>query len=143
MLSFFDIAALVLVLSAVFGWVNRRFIHLPHQIGLLILGLGAVARAGRHRRRAAASDFRDAFTAAIARIDFYDTMMNGMLAFLLFAGALHVDFGKLRSEAPAGGAAGDGRCAHLDGDRRCGDLGRGRRCSASTCRSSGRWSSAR
>ena len=39
------------------------------------------------------------FTAAVAQINFYDTMMNGMLAFLLFAGALHVDLAKLRTEA--------------------------------------------
>ena len=38
-LSIYDIAALVLVLSAAFGWLNRRFIHLPHTIGLLVLGL--------------------------------------------------------------------------------------------------------
>ncbi len=99
MLSFFDIAALVLVLSAVFGWVNRRFIHLPNQIGLLILGLAMSLALVVADDVLPQSNFRDAFTAAIAQINFYDTMMNGMLAFLLFAGALHVDFGKLRSEA--------------------------------------------
>lgn len=99
MLSFFDIAALVLVLSAVFGWVNRRFLGLPHQIGLLILGLAMSLALVVADDVLPQSNFRDAFTAAIAQINFYDAMMNGMLAFLLFAGALHVDIGKLRSEA--------------------------------------------
>ena len=36
---------------------------------------------------------------AIRQIDFYDAVMNGMLAFLLFAGALHVDLSVLRSRA--------------------------------------------
>ena len=99
MLSFFDIAALVLVLSAVFGWVNRRFIHLPNQIGLLILGLAMSLALVVADDVLPQSNFRDAFIAAIAQINFYDTMMNGMLAFLLFAGALHVDFSRLRSEA--------------------------------------------
>ena len=99
MLSFFDIAALVLVLSAVFGWVNRRFIHLPNQIGLLILGLAMSLALVVADDVLPQSNFRDAFTAAIGQINFYDTMMNGMLAFLLFAGALHVDFSRLRSEA--------------------------------------------
>lgn len=35
----------------------------------------------------------------ITQIDFYDTVMNGMLAFLLFAGALHVNFARLRKRA--------------------------------------------
>jgi monovalent cation:H+ antiporter, CPA1 family len=99
MLSFFDIAALVLVLSAVFGWVNRRFIHLPNQIGLLILGLAMSLALVVADDVLPQSNFRDAFIAAIAQINFCDTMMNGMLAFLLFAGALHVDFSRLRSEA--------------------------------------------
>ena len=99
MLSFFDIAAMVLVLSAVFGWVNRRFIHLPHQIGLLILGLGASLSLVIVDDVLPDSTILASVTATIAQINFYDTMMNGMLAFLLFAGALHVDFSKLRSEA--------------------------------------------
>ncbi len=99
MLSFFDITALVLVLSAVFGWVNRRFIHLPHQIGLLVLGLAASLALVVIDDVLPDSNLLASFTAAVAQINFYDTMMNGMLAFLLFAGALHVDFSKLRSEA--------------------------------------------
>ena len=99
MLSFFDIAALVLVLSAVFGWVNRRFIRLPHQIGLLILGLAASLALVVVDDVLPDSTILASVTAAVAQINFYDTMMNGMLAFLLFAGALHVDFSKLRSEA--------------------------------------------
>jgi len=35
---------------------------------------------------------------AIGQIDFNATVMNGMLAFLLFAGALHVDMGFLKSQ---------------------------------------------
>ncbi len=99
MLSFFDIAAVVLVLSAVFGWFNRRFIRLPHQIGLLILGLAASLALVVIDDVLPDSTVLESFTTAIAQINFYDTMMNGMLAFLLFAGALHVDFSKLRSEA--------------------------------------------
>lgn len=99
MVSLFDMAALVLVLSAVFGWVNRRFIHLPHQIGLLVLGLAASLALVVIDDVLPGSAILSAFTAAVAQINFYDTMMNGMLAFLLFAGALHVDLAKLRSEA--------------------------------------------
>ncbi len=103
MLSFFDLAALVIVLSAIFGWLNRRFIHLPHTIGLLVLGLALSLALVVVSDVVPSSELPAAFTAAIARINFYDTIMNGFLAFLLFAGALHVDFGKLRTEGWAVG----------------------------------------
>ena len=41
MLSIFEIAALLLSLSALFGWVNLRFLKLPHTIGLLIMALAS------------------------------------------------------------------------------------------------------
>ena len=37
--SIFEIAALLLSLSAVFGWLNLRFLKLPHTIGLLVMAL--------------------------------------------------------------------------------------------------------
>ena len=41
MLSIFDLAALLLTLSALFGWLNVRFLGLPHSIGMLTMGLAA------------------------------------------------------------------------------------------------------
>lgn len=41
MLSAFDLVAILLVLTAAFGWINHRFIRLPHTIGLLVMGLAA------------------------------------------------------------------------------------------------------
>ena len=41
MISTFDLAALLLTLSAAFGWLNRRYIRLPNNIGLLTMGVGA------------------------------------------------------------------------------------------------------
>ena len=49
MLSLFDIAAILLVLSAIFGWVNERFIGLPHVIGLLVMALATSIGADRPR----------------------------------------------------------------------------------------------
>jgi len=75
MLSLFEIAALLLVLSAILAWLNRAYFKLPvmPSIGLT-----------------------DTLQSAIKQIDFNETLMKGMLGFLLFAGALHVDFGKIR-----------------------------------------------
>ena len=103
MLGLLDIAALVLVVSAAFGWLNRRFIHLPHTIGLLVLGLAMSLALVVVNDVVPESGLLEAFTGAIAQIDFFDTMMNGMLAYLLFAGALQIDLSKLRMEAWAVG----------------------------------------
>lgn len=99
MLSAFDLIAVLLGLTAVFGWVNHVFIRLPHSIGLLIMAL--VASLVLIGIEAARPDIvlYESLTAALRQIDFRETVLNGMLAFLLFAGALHVDLGILRKRA--------------------------------------------
>jgi CPA1 family monovalent cation:H+ antiporter len=44
------------------------------------------------------SNVKEVVAAAVGQIDFFEALMNGMLAFLLFAGALHVDLGLLREK---------------------------------------------
>ncbi len=98
MLSIFDIAALLLVLSAIFGWVNRRFIGLPHVIGVLVMGLLFSLAVVIYDWLLPTSTVLEDVTGTIRQIDFFDTLMNGMLGFLLFAGALQVNFARLRDE---------------------------------------------
>ena len=95
--SIFNLAALVVTLAAVCGWINHRWLRLPHSIGLVLIALvvsfaalllDAVVPALRLE-----STVRDTLT----QIDFHDTLMTGMLGFLLFAGALHVDLDHLVS----------------------------------------------
>ena len=98
-LSLFEIAALLLVLSGFFGWINETVLRLPHTIGLLVMALiSSLALLGVEQFFPALG-ITDTLQAAIGQIDFYATVMEGMLAFLLFAGALHVDFTYLRSQA--------------------------------------------
>ncbi|MCB1488572.1 MAG: sodium:proton antiporter [Bauldia sp.] len=104
MLSLFEIVAILLVLSAIFGWVNERFIGLPHVIGLLVMALAASIALIIFDEMVPVLGVRDAVEKTLAEIDFYDTMMNGMLAFLLFAGALQIDLSRLRAEAWAVGS---------------------------------------
>ena len=96
MLSLFEIAALLLVLSAVLSWLNRAYFKLPHTIGLLVMAL--VASFGLLGLEAVRPSIglTDTLQSALKQIDFNETLMKGMLGFLLFAGALHVDFGKIR-----------------------------------------------
>ena len=86
-----DAAAVLVVLAAVFGYVNYRVIKLPHTIGLTIMG--ALASLAVVAADALVPGFAPghAVRAFLRGIDFHTALMEGMLSFLLFAGALHVD----------------------------------------------------
>ena len=99
MLSLFDLTALLLTLSAVFGWVNHRYVRLPHTIGLLAMGLLASLLLVLFELAVPEEQLYEALGAALRQIDFTATVMEGMLAFLLFAGALHVDLDELGGRA--------------------------------------------
>ncbi len=99
MLSFFDLLAILLTLSALFGWLNRKFLPLPHTIGLLtISGTTSLVLVAIDTVYPSHHLF-EPLTTALLQIDFSAFVMNGILAFLLFASALHVDLGMLRTRA--------------------------------------------
>jgi CPA1 family monovalent cation:H+ antiporter len=97
--SAFDLLALLLVLTAGFGWLNHVFIRLPHTIGLLVMGLAASLVLVGVELAIPDVSLYESLAALLRQIDFRETVLNGMLAFLLFAGALHVDLSTLRSRA--------------------------------------------
>jgi CPA1 family monovalent cation:H+ antiporter len=90
----FNIIALLTVLAAAFGYINFRFLKLPTTIGLMAISLvmslfifvinffvpGVLSNA----------------KALIGSIDLSEVILDIMLSFLLFAGALHTDYEKLR-----------------------------------------------
>ena len=96
MLSLFEIAALLLVLSAGLSWVNRAYLKLPHTIGLLVMALFASFILMAMEAFFPSIGLTDTMQSALGQIDFNETLMKGMLGFLLFAGALHVDLNKLK-----------------------------------------------
>ena len=99
MLSVFDLIAVLLVLTATFGWFNHVVIRLPHTIGLLVMGLAAsLFLIGVEIARPEVHLYED-LAVLLRQVDFRATVLNGLLAFLLFAGALHVDLSLLRRRA--------------------------------------------
>ena len=99
MLSIFDLIAVLLVLTATFGWFNHVVIRLPHTIGLLVMGLAAsLFLIGVEIARPEVHLYED-LAVLLRQVDFRATVLNGLLAFLLFAGALHVDLSLLRRRA--------------------------------------------
>ncbi|MBU0681761.1 MAG: sodium:proton antiporter [Proteobacteria bacterium] len=92
-MSFFEIIAILTSLAAVFGFLNARTVRLPTTIGIMIIALLfsllfiAVG--------SSLPDVKDWGVQLLAGIDFNQALMHGMLGFLLFAGALHVNFDDL------------------------------------------------
>ncbi len=92
----FDAAAILIVLAAVLGYLNYRFVKLPQSIGLTVMGAVASLIVVGADQILPGSDAAGKVAAFLARIDFHTTLMDGMLSFLLFAGALHVDWNHMR-----------------------------------------------
>ncbi len=86
-----DVAAILVVLAAAFGYLNHRLFGLPHAIGLTVMGAVASIAVVAVDSVVPALGLGREVRAFIASIDFRTALMDGMLAFLLFAGALHVN----------------------------------------------------
>lgn len=96
----FQTISVLVVATAFFSWFNRRFLALPSNVALLIMGVTAAFALLGIEFLFPSETIPRRLKWALGEIDFYETVMNGMLAFLLFAGAVTVDWGKLRSRAP-------------------------------------------
>ena len=88
-------AAVLLTLAAVFGYINHRLLNLPRTIGLVVVALFTSLGVLALDALVPSIGLGGFFRKAMIDIDFSDTLMHGMLSFLLFAGALHVDLGRL------------------------------------------------
>ncbi|MFS0771115.1 cation:proton antiporter [Sphingomonas sp. 1P08PE] len=88
----FDAAAILIVLAAALGYLNFRFLRLPSSIGLTVMGAVASLIVVAADRLVPGFGIGHDVVRFIAGIDFHATLMEGMLSFLLFAGALHVDW---------------------------------------------------
>jgi CPA1 family monovalent cation:H+ antiporter len=92
-MKLFNILAILITLSALFAYVNDRFIKLPTTIGVMAISLvGSLAIASLGPLGFGLEE--DAME-LINSIDFDETLLHGMLSFLLFAGALHIDLERL------------------------------------------------
>lgn len=95
-LTGFDAAAIIVVLIAVLGYLNHRFLRLPQAIALTITGALASVLVVVVDRVLPQSDLSELVRGFLDRVDFQAALMDGMLSFLLFAGALHVDLRHVR-----------------------------------------------
>ncbi len=92
-MSLFDMVAILITLAALFSLINYKTIKLPNGIGIMLIGLLmslaliVINKIGLY----STEEIQQVF----ASVDFNETVLNGMLSFLLFAGALHVNINKL------------------------------------------------
>ena len=96
-MNIFTISAILIGLSALFGWLNHRYLRLPHTIGLVVIALVASLSIIGLDYLYPGIQLGPAVSDVLRKIDFNQTLMHGMLGFLLFAGALHADMSALKS----------------------------------------------
>ncbi|MGD9283077.1 MAG: sodium:proton antiporter [Desulfobacterales bacterium] len=88
-MKLFNILAILITLSAGFSYINHRFIRLPTTIALmaisLLVSLGLIALGSL------GFGLEEDARILLNSIDFDETLLHGMLSFLLFAAALHVN----------------------------------------------------
>lgn len=88
--------AIVLSLAALFSYINYRWLKLPTTIGLMILAL--VTSIAIISSKSMIPDFYEFFCNLVLTIDFESILMDMMLSFLLFSGAMHVNLRALGKE---------------------------------------------
>ena len=92
-MNFLELATLLLFLASVFSILNLRILKLPHTIGLMVLAIAlsmVILVTGL-----VVPDFLSFATSLTKEFDFSVLLIDVMLPFLLFAGAISVDVHEL------------------------------------------------
>ena len=95
-MDLFALVSILLAVAALLAFVNRRFFGLPSTIGVMAIALvmsTLTFAVGRF-----APGVTDGAREILAQVDFSGALLDVMLAFLLFAGALHVKLEDLVGE---------------------------------------------
>lgn len=89
--------SMIIVIATLFAYINKLFFKLPSTIGIMVIAMivsiflvFVVGRVWGDPLNDLATLFRS--------IDFTDVLMNGMLGFLLFAGAIHINLSDLKEQ---------------------------------------------
>ncbi|MBN7817970.1 cation:proton antiporter [Algoriphagus pacificus] len=94
-MNIFTIITILIVLSAAFAFINTKFLKLPFTIGLMIIAIAftvGITILGKIN-----PFFIEEAELLIQSIDFETALLDVMLSFLLFAGALHTKLDTLKT----------------------------------------------
>ncbi len=93
-MDYFSITTVLIVLAAIFGYLNAKFLKLPITIGLMVITIVFTLII------IAIGQFDDTLLLRekelVSQINFKIVLLDIMLSFLLFAGALHTNFAQLK-----------------------------------------------
>jgi monovalent cation:H+ antiporter, CPA1 family len=95
-MEIYNLFTVLIVLSAIFGYINYRYIKLPGTIGIMVMSIVTsliVVTIG-----SISPEFTSYFTSTISKVDFGKILMGVMLSFLLFAGSINLDSQSLKLE---------------------------------------------
>ncbi len=95
-MTIFHVFSILIVLSAVFAYINFRVLKLPNTIGLMLVSLIFsifIILAGYFFPA-----FKDIVAGKLSSLDFSDLLLEGMLSFMLFAGAIPIRYDDLKNE---------------------------------------------
>ncbi|MEM7309927.1 MAG: sodium:proton antiporter [Planctomycetota bacterium] len=92
-MDLFPLFSAVLATAALFSWLNHRFIKLPTTIGVMLIAL--VMSLGLIALNLVGVEVREPAVELLEQLRFREALLDCMLAFLLFAGALHIDLNLL------------------------------------------------
>jgi len=95
-MTILQIIAVLITLTALFSYLNFRFIGLPTTIGVMLIAL--LASLALIAVGESVPEFAQGAEHALKRLDFDSTVLEVMLSFLLFAGALHIDLDDLAEQ---------------------------------------------
>ncbi len=93
-MNYFVIITIIVSLAAIFGYINVRFLKLPNTIGLMLITI--LFTFGVFALSYLDPTLLNAEKYIITKIDFRTALLDVMLSFLLFAGALHTNFEQLK-----------------------------------------------
>lgn len=95
-MQLFHLFSILIVLSASFEYINFRVLKLPNSIGLMLVSLifsVMILVAGYF-----IPSFKDIVIKQVSAINFSELLLEVMLSFMLFAGAIHLKYEDLKTE---------------------------------------------
>lgn len=98
-MNFYNALSILIVLCALFAYINHRLLKLPSAIGLMFLAL--ITSLGLLFLGKIYPSFTNPISEVLRKFDFTELVLNYMLNFLLFAGAIQVNIDELRKEKVA------------------------------------------
>lgn len=91
-----EIFTIILVVTALFAYINHRLIKWPPTIGIMVLSL--LSSILLVTLGTAQFFIFEKVVQLIKSLDFHEVLMNFMLSFLLFAGSIHIKASALKKE---------------------------------------------